>query len=179
MAYKHFILPPLKVTHRPAFGPKSVDVVERVQLEEAQAGFKGKVEEKSGNDSLDLPLGNPGANAGPSFMHESDEGRPSNYELESKAAVSGWMGIREKIRIVVTEAAAMPLGQVCVSCNGAASLRCQQCGPYGFYCLGCFESGHSRVNFFHVAEKWEVCLVLILVCGVIVNDKWSKRGSFC
>ena len=38
-----------------------------------------------------------------------------------------------------------------------ASTRCQECGPLGYFCFGCFKESYSVVNLFHVAEKWEIC----------------------
>ena len=77
-------------------------------------------------------------------------------ELESRSMVAGWNEIRESALNAITETAAMPLEQACINCNSIALLRCRQCGPLGFYCLGCFQKYHKCVNFLHIPEKWEV-----------------------
>lgn len=90
------------------------------------------------------------------FTPAPDVEEPTCYELESRAAVAGWESVRRGILIAVTEAAAMPLGQICLHCEAAASMRCKQCGPMGYYCSQCFLRCHNSVNFFHVAEQWQV-----------------------
>ena len=92
----------------------------------------------------------------------SDSEEPTGYELESKSVVAGWQKIRADILKVVTEAAAMSLDQLCLNCEKLATLRCQQCGPLGFFCHECFKSCHRHVNFFHVSEKWEVMWHIIV-----------------
>ena len=88
----------------------------------------------------------------------SDTEEPTAYELERKSVVAGWQKIRGDVLKVVTEAAAMPLDQLCLSCDMLATLRCQQCGPLGFFCHECFKISHRHINFFHVSEKWEVLM---------------------
>ena len=81
----------------------------------------------------------------------------SCYEIESRASLAGWESIRKGLIAVVVECAAMPPVQSCVACEADALLRCQKCGPCGFYCCSCFEKVHCIANFMHTAEKWEVC----------------------
>ena len=66
--------------------------------------------------------------------------------------------MRESILALVTEKAALEEGETCIVCAEVASLRCQRCGPLGFFCYQCFINVHSEANLFHVAEKWEVRL---------------------
>ena len=88
-----------------------------------------------------------------SFWSASDISEPTLHKLESRASVSGLEKIRKEVMEVVTESAAMPIGQVCLNCKRLAPIRCQECGPLGYFCFGCFEESHRAVNLFHVAEK--------------------------
>ncbi len=81
---------------------------------------------------------------------------PTEHEIHCQSLVSGWKDIRECVQAVVTENAALSEGQVCIFCGKLASLRCQQCGPLGFFCSQCFTKVHDEINLFHVADKWEV-----------------------
>lgn len=81
---------------------------------------------------------------------------PTHHELHCKASVKGWSEHRKRLLSVLTECAAMPLGQLCVLCPNNALYRCQECGPLNFYCKECFCTQHKLANYFHVAEKWEV-----------------------
>ena len=81
---------------------------------------------------------------------------PTHHELHCKASVKGWAEHRKKLLSVLTESAAMPLGQLCALCPNNALYRCQECGPLIFYCQECFCSQHKSANYFHTAEKWEV-----------------------
>ena len=78
----------------------------------------------------------------------------------------------------VTESTAMPFDQLCLNCQGTASLRCQRCGPFGSYCLECFNKLHKTVNIFHVAEKFEVRTCKISEwCAIIDGMECSPKGS--
>ena len=55
---------------------------------------------------------------------------PTMYELECKSSVSGWEKIRPNMLTAVTEFTAMPFDQLCLNCQGTASIRCQRCGPF-------------------------------------------------
>ena len=88
------------------------------------------------------------------------EDEPTHHELQKKANVEGWEQLRSRLLSVATECNAMPLGQLCLLCPNLANVRCQECGPSIFYCSKCFSSYHKSANFFHVAEKWEVILIM-------------------
>ena len=51
-----------------------------------------------------------------------------------------------------------------------ATLRCEECGPLGYFCLECFDNAHRAVNRFHVAEKWEVCMAQSPITLVTTDD---------
>ena len=56
----------------------------------------------------------------------------------------------------VTEAAAMPISQLCHMREEVASMQCGRCGPLSFFCVDYFRSCQEYDNIFHVGEKWEV-----------------------
>ena len=87
---------------------------------------------------------------------EDSEPEPSNYEIESKSSIKHWAEVRKKMLISYIEESSMPEQSACVMCASTAELRCQQCGPFAFYCEECFLLHHKKVNIFHVAEKWKV-----------------------
>lgn len=94
---------------------------------------------------------------------------PSYHELESKSAIRDWENLRTRMLSASTECSAMPLGQLCLLCPSPAEYRCRECGPVAFYCEGCFNLLHEKANFFHVPEKWEVIIViLLLVCSCFI-----------
>ena len=153
MAYRRFPLPALKLTQRPAFGQKSEKVIQR--------GVSDSQPVSSYNEPKEYPDESPENSsrfASPFAMLQpiTELKEPTDYELESKASVAGWERVRNGMLRAVTEAACLPLAQSCISCEKAASLRCQQCGPLAYFCPDCFDQYHHKVNIFHVAEKWEV-----------------------
>lgn len=160
MAHLRLQLPVLKLTRRTTTGGKVCEVVQR--------GLETSHGDHAQQEALDPPppedpsgLLNAGFNAGfvPDGLVE-----PTGHELEEQSMVAGWEKVRSKILIAVTESFAIPTEQVCFVCmEAAASLRCWRCGHSGYYCPGCFELLHQRVNIFHMAEKWEVN-----VCGYFV-----------
>ncbi len=83
---------------------------------------------------------------------------PTEHELRHKSMAAEWNELRDLIQVAVTENEALEDGQLCIVCSESACLRCQPCGPSGFYCSQCFSRAHSEVNYFHVGEKWEVHL---------------------
>ena len=152
--YSRVKLPPLKLSVRSASAtcrtmlfrgstePSSINVAE------------DKVEENDQEEEADLTLDD-----------LSDEAcEPTHHELHCKASVKGWAEHRKKLLSVLTESAAMPLGQLCALCPNNALYRCQECGPLVFYCQECFRTQHKSVNYFYIAEKWEVykCVSLFL-----------------
>ena len=60
---------------------------------------------------------------------------PTKHEIHCKSSVEGWDNVREGIRMVVTEEAAMDEEQLCLICGELACLRCECCGPGGFFLL--------------------------------------------
>ncbi len=149
-------MPSLKLTQRPAYGEKTVEFIKRGVSqpltdhhlqENTRESFEDFDSDTSHHPDLDMPA---------TFFTPSDLVEPTSHELESRASVAGWESVRSVILNAVTEAAAMPLGQICLHCEATASIRCKQCGPFGYYCLECFLGCHNTVNLFHIAEKWEV-----------------------
>ena len=74
----------------------------------------------------------------------------------------------------VTEFTAMPFDQLCLNCQGTASLRC---GPFGSYCLECFNKLHKTVNIFHVAEKFEVRTCKVSEWCAIIDVRGARGGG--
>ena len=147
---------PFKLTQRPASGGKYVSFIERgtttLQGSEEVRGSNGsQCNESSARESDHA-----------SFADIADEvNEPTGYELENRAYIAGWTAIRDGIQTAVTEAAAMPVSQMCINdCGKLASLRCQSCGPLAYFCESCFSRNHSTVNIFHVPEKWEVIIIM-------------------
>ena len=160
MAYRHFSLPSLKLTQRPTFGPKTLEVVQRTFLNPEAELDHPALEEGSASSPLHLAVDSDVDSDEwiPTAVPAPDIEEPTCRELESRASIARWEKIRNEMLSVVTEAAAMPLNQLCIICKTAvSSIRCQRCGPMGFFCPDCFQSCHSNTNLFHVAEKWEVC----------------------
>lgn len=163
MATRKISLPSLKVTRRPSSGKTSVEHYQReVGLSDLQPVLlKDASESNQCTSTKELD------DMGNSALF-SDLEEPTGHELESRASIAGWDSVRRAIRTAVTEMAAMPLSQICLCCDTPASMRCKRCGPKGYYCQECFIRCHSEVNFFHVAEKWEVSSYYsIITCQVI------------
>ena len=83
---------------------------------------------------------------------------PICYEVETKASIAGWESIRKMVQVTVTEMEALPLLEICLRCPAPATMRCQQCVSRSYYCQPCFLHNHTKVNIFHVAEIWKVCM---------------------
>ncbi len=112
---------------------------------------------------------------------------PTHHELHCKASVKGWSEHRKRLLSVLTEHAAMPLGQLCMMCPNNALYRCK------FYCKECFCTQHKLANYFHVAEKWEVgidrsdnnCMHAVTIphiigwsfCRMCVRGAYYKRST--
>ena len=149
MASKRISLPPLKVTRRPAYGKKSVKYFER------SVGYdsvREQVECEPSSDSTRV-LVEDYMQATTSALNE-----PTCYEVETKASIAGWESIRKMVQVTVTEMEALPLLEICLRCPAPATMRCQQCGSRSYYCQPCFLHNHTKVNIFHVAEIWKVCM---------------------
>ena len=84
-------------------------------------------------------------------------------KVTQDAYVYGWNEVRPLILRASVESTAMPQDQMCNIClTNEASHRCTQCGPPTcYFCLECFQSQHSKCNFFHSGEVWEVRLIII------------------
>lgn len=148
MAYNRFTLLALRLTQRPTFGSKCTSIIHR-SLSCSGAGPNDHPESPSS------PLAEPQFDE--LFLDPAGtEPESTEHELRCLSSVEGWESIRDGLRKAVTESAAMPLDQRCVNCNEPASLRCQRCGPLGFYCSSCFGMLHCQVNVLHIPEKWEV-----------------------
>ena len=102
------------------------------------------------------------------------EREPTSYEIERKASVLGWKKVRIGLLKAVREASAMPPNQACIHCNTAASLKCKQCSPIAYYCYSCFREWHAKVNFLHIAEKWEVCFKIFVIIAVYIATGFKK-----
>ena len=158
MAYCRRSLPVIRLTKRPAVGEKSLQFLDgRIAAEKAGVP-RGDVEDEADGRRGSTESISESVTAADSFIAfpTPDVLEPTLHELESRASAAGWDKIRKDVMKAVTESTAMPVAQGCLRCKGLASLRCQECGPLGYYCLGCFEASHSVVNLFHLAEKWEV-----------------------
>ena len=156
IAYCRLSLPVIRLTKRPAVGEKSLQFLDGRITAERSGVPCGNVAEKADWDGGPTEESISESVTAVDSFPPPDMPEPSFHELESRASAAGWDKIRNKVMKVVTENAAMPIAQVCLKCEGLASLRCQECGPLGFYCSGCFEVSHGVVNLFHLAEKWEV-----------------------
>lgn len=154
MARRSFSLPPLKLTRRPAF---SASVKENLhQGVRDVLTLPGQSQENIASLS-EFPA---------SVCHETETHHCNEltiHEIEAKSSVAGWEAIREGLLTAVTESQGMPSDQICVHCDeNPALIRCRQCGPLSYYCLSCFDRGHSRVSFLHAAERWMVrCETLV------------------
>ena len=159
-------LPNLKLTKR-TVGSKSTSIVHRgigttsqesvTSLESSEARneiSEGFTEDTRITEEASEPFC---ASSDLDFPVSDDE--PTHHELQSKADVKGWEQLRNTFLVVATECSAMALGQQCVFCQNPAEFRCQECGPLLFYYKECFCSRHENINFFHVAEEWEVGLM--------------------
>lgn len=153
MSYSQVTLPPLKVTKRSTSGSESFEVLHRGSEKEASQEYSSHQLNPSahtdpgGTPALDIPLISPN--------HELFE--PTTHELERKGNVAGWEKVRTEILKIGIEMEAIPPQQQCNICQScSAAVRCRSCGPMGYFCYPCFKDRHSKVNMFHIGEKWEV-----------------------
>ena len=156
MSYSKFHLPALKLTKRPTIGDKSVDILQRSHPSATELPNQASPYVHTASFEELLP------------STSGEFGEPTEHELACKASVAGWKGVQEELRVIVTQSAAMPPGQLCF-CEEAACLRCQQCGPRGFFCSPCFTKVHGHINIFHVPEKWEVRYTFLIKCLQVVK----------
>lgn len=137
--YGKFKLPPLRVT-KCVSGSSSADLINR-RCHYVQADMSKS--EKENQSNL------------PSVDHDFDE--PSAHEIERQSASSKWQMLRSKLLTAAVESASLPPNQLCIVCCQLASFRCLECGPGVYYCSEYFCKVHEKMNFFHIAEKWEAC----------------------
>ncbi len=149
---KNISFPAIRLTKRPTRGKRKVEYLYKGDAAEIETSTStarvtsGLSQFEEANLSPPVTVSGPGTRSS----------EPTTFAIESKSAVVGWEKVRLALLNAVVEAAAMPLHQVCVLCNLESSLRCKQCGPISYYCINCFKETHAKVNFLHVAEKWEV-----------------------
>ena len=150
--YRKCTLPALKVTQRPTNRPKSTTLVHRSMSNSSASAecLDPRPSDPSSEVQESLP---PLVDMVPDFIE------PTEHELSRQSSAAGWNEIRNALRTAVTENAAMPQGQLCIMCAEVACLQCQRCGPQGFFCSQCFPKFHSKVNIFHIPEKWEVRII--------------------
>ena len=137
--YRKFKLPPLKLTMQSSEATSKLIHRARHPLGDAEV---------STNRELPDDVLNVGGDAAVI--------EPSHHEIEAKSSIKGWSNIRNRLLTAFTELEHLPDGQVCIICSSCAEARCLGCGPHTYYCRERFCSQHSRINIFHVAEKWEV-----------------------
>ena len=154
-----FSLPPLKLTLRPTSGGRSTQLIQRTVSSSQSTPKELNQVEHHENSAVDA--------GGFINFTQDDLVEPTGHELETKSLISGWNAIRSNILNAVTGAAAMPLAQLCLHCEATASLRCQRCGPMGYFCPECFKKFHNIVNVFHVAQKWQVIIIIIATCNAM------------
>ena len=122
------------------------------------------VEEASSQETQDNLDMDSGANLPLSQESGLSPNEPTDHQLHSQASVRGWEKLRMSMLLSAVESSAMPVDQTCLLCSKLAVFRCQECGPLIYYCYECFSKQHEKVNFFHIAEKWEV--IILIICGV-------------
>lgn len=161
MAYKRVVLPSLKLTQRSTCGKKKVEYLYRgVPESESVLQVENPSRASSGNTVFCAPqssIQSEAQLASQEVVSFPTVSEPTTYEIDSKSSVIGWETVRARLLNAVVEAAAMPLNQACIHCDTKASLKCKQCSPIAYYCNSCFKGCHTKTNFLHVAEKWEVC----------------------
>ena len=80
----------------------------------------------------------------------------SLHTIKQKASTAAWDQVRAALQKAAIESSALPTDQGCILCANAATHRCTSCGAWAYYCTSCFIQAHSKANFFHVGEVWEV-----------------------
>lgn len=169
MAYSRVSLPSLRLIKRPTFSSPSITSFQRGAYDPGQP-VTGELDDQQPTQVSPAAQCDTAEGFGSTIITDDnvhDLKEPTCYELESRSMVAGWNEIRERALNMIVETAAIPLNQTCIKCDCIASLRCSQCGPLGFYCLGCFQTCHKCVNFLHIPEKWEVCV------NCVCNNKSS------
>ena len=111
MACRRVSLPVIKLTRRPAVGEKSMefihaDIPTESTCVPSETVDKGNEEQGVTQDPSELDPFLPCSTS-------DDTSEPTLHELESRASAAGWDKIRKEIIDVLTENAAIPVGQVC------------------------------------------------------------------
>ena len=143
-------LPPLKVVQRSTSGETAHRIVPR--------GFVSQSEEPgpSNDGKHDNDVGDY-YGPDPFLDTESPSMEPSLHKIAQNSAAISWNKIRSNLLKAAIEGNAMPLDQYCSMCSTREAVyRCLRCSPCAYFCRECFENAHSKTNFFHTGEIWEV-----------------------
>ena len=97
----------------------------------------------------------------------SSQPEVSLHAIKQKAATAAWTHVRPALLKAAVECSAMPVAQCCILCLESASYRCIQCAPWAYFCQNCFSEVHSKINFFHTGEVWEVCALAFHLCTLL------------
>ncbi len=150
MSRRGFRLPPSKLTLRPAGKRKKVKFIHDSGL----PGTSGSASSVSDCDTVAITDSSNLVCTAETTAESSSE--LTSYEIDSRALTASWESLRSKLVEAVVENLGRSPDQCCVVCGESAFLKCTKCGPFGHYCESCFEACHVKVNFMHMAEKWEV-----------------------
>ena len=149
--YKHFKLPPFRLTQRCGSNVQMQSLHRNMPSQRRPTTDQSEDESCSEGVSIEMPTA--------MVVDSTPLTEPTNHEVDSQASVRGWnndYNVRKRLLLAAVESNAMPLNQVCILCSELAVLRCQECGPLVHFCIKCFLKQHEKLNFFHIAEKWEV-----------------------
>ena len=105
----------------------------------------------------------------------SSQPEVSLHAIKQKAATAAWIQVRPALLKAAVECSAMPVTQCCILCLQSASYRCIQCAPWAYFCQNCFSEVHSKINFFHTGEVWEVCAMAF--SSLTSQTHFCKRGK--
>ena len=97
----------------------------------------------------------------------SSQPKVSLHAIKQEAATAAWTQVRPALLKAAVECSAMPAAQCCILCLESASYRCIQCAPWAYFCQNCFSEVHSKINFFHTGEVWEVCAIGFHLCTLL------------
>lgn len=71
-----------------------------------------------------------------------------------------WNALRSGAYRVMIQAQALCPNQNCFMCNSAnANVRCEQCGLALYMCSSCCINIHSKLNYHHFPEIWQVKII--------------------
>ena len=113
MAYRRVSLPVIKLTKRPTVGGKSLQFI-HPDIPADPASVQSEIVDETTEEPRVTEDFSAQNNIDPFLLDStSDTAEPTLHELEAKATAAGWQRIRNEILNIVTENAAMPVGQVC------------------------------------------------------------------